>query len=127
MKLFKYLPFLIIVFCLSVLAIDYKINNDKYRADPKSDKNKFITELDHALKTANLQTSNITLRDFQNEIEFYIIKNKEAVKVICSTQKDPYWQVASLQEIFNTAKIKGNNVKFVDLSIDHPYATFKNN
>ena len=66
--------------------------------------------------------------DYQNQIEFYIENgDNNYSKIILSTQKDPYWQISSLQDFFKTAKINNRQVKLVDLSINHPYATFKNN
>lgn len=126
MKLLKHLPILIILIGFSVLLIITQINQNKNRVNPVSEKNNYITKLNHALSLAQLKKTDIVIRDFQNEVEFNII-NKETTKVLFSTNKDPYWQVASLQEIFNKATIRNKYVNFIDLSIDNPYATLQNN
>jgi len=127
MKLFKI--FLFIIFFISLTYSIYSIiSSSEKKIDPISNKNDFYLQLEHGLKTAQLNISQNTIRDYQNQLEFYIInKSNNPTKIILSTQKNPYWQIASLQEIFKTAKINNKQLQLIDLSIKNPYATFKNN
>lgn len=118
---------IILAFLFSLLA--YVLFFQFYQStlttiNPSSSKNDFLSKLSTVLSTANIKTSQITLRDFQNETEFYVQNENFTTKVVLSTAKDPYQQVASLQKILKIAKIKGKDVKFIDLSIGRSYATF---
>ena len=64
---------------------------------------------------------------FNNQVEFYLSQDNQNIKIILSDQKDPFWQISSLQDIIKTARINHQSLKLVDLSPAHPYATFKNN
>lgn len=127
MKLFKILLF--IVFISSLGFSIYSLTTfSENKIDPTSIKNNFYVQLEHGLKTAQINITKSTIRDYQNQFEFYIInESNNPTKIILSTQKNPYWQIASLQEILKTAKINNKQLQLVDLSINHPYATFKNN
>jgi len=126
MKLFKIFLFIIFFAGLS-FSIYSLVNCSQNRINPISDKNDFYLQLEHGLKTAQLNIAKSTIRDYQNQFEFYIINESSPTKIILSTQKNPYWQIASLQELLKTAKINNKQLQLVDLSINHPYATFKNN
>ncbi|OGL52338.1 hypothetical protein A3K55_00440 [Candidatus Shapirobacteria bacterium RBG_13_44_7] len=93
------------------------------KINPFGSQNYFLLQLDHALKLAQLDNFQINYRDFAHQVE---LTNNNS-QIIFSTQKNPYWQVASLQQILKIAKIKDKNVKLVDLSITHPYVSFQNN
>lgn len=126
MKLFKI--FLFIIFLTSLSFSIYSISgSSKTRINPISDKNNFYLQLEHGLKTAQIDIVKSNIKDYQNQFEFYIINESNPTKIILSTQKNPYWQIASLQEILKTAKINNKQPQLVDLSVNHPYATFKNN
>jgi hypothetical protein len=127
MKLFKISLIVIFIFLLGFSV--YSLNESfQQKLDPTSNKNDFYVQLENSLKTAQINISKNTIRDYQNQFEFYIInESNNPTKVILSTKKNPYWQIASLQEIFKQAKINNQQLQLVDLSINHPYATFKNN
>lgn len=127
MKLFKI--FLILIFVSSLGFSIYSLKSSSVdKIDPNSSKNNFYLQIEHGLKTAQINIVKSTIRDYQNQYEFYIINESNyPTKIILSTKKNPYWQIASLQEILKTAKINNKQLQLVDLSIDHPYATFKNN
>lgn len=126
MKLFKLFLFAIFFFGLSISV--YHLNNSfGKKINPSSNKNSFYLELDNILIKAQIKTVKNNIRDYQNQFEFYIINESNPTKVILSTKKNPYWQIASLQEILKKAKINNKQLQLVDLSINHPYATFKNN
>jgi hypothetical protein len=127
MKLFRLSLFIIFIFFLS-FSVYSLISFSKKKLDPISNKNIFYSQLKHGLKTAQIDITKEIIRDYQNQFEFYIInKDNNPIKIILSTQKNPYWQVASLQEILKTAKIKNKQPQLINLSINHPYATLKNN
>ncbi len=130
MKLFKrglFLP--IIVVCLLIITFIsfFLIVNQKTTFNPISDKNNFYDQLNLAIKTSHLETSSWTIRDFLHQVEFTVKNNNDTFKVIISDKKNPLNQIASLQELIKTAKMKEKSLKLVDLSVNHPYATFKNN
>lgn len=93
---------------------------------PYSAENNFYNQLDHALKLTNLKTSSLNFDNFLNQIDFsvYPSQNKQPVQVKISSKKNPYKQIASLQEILKIAKINNKDVNFIDLSINHPYVSF---
>jgi hypothetical protein len=106
----------------------YKYYSDtKITHQPISNQNNFYKNLDLAIKTAMLTVTSFQVRDFNNEIEFYVVINDNPIKVLVSTLKNPFWQVATLQQVVKTAKIDQGKLKLVDLSSKHPYVTFKNN
>lgn len=123
MKQFKifYVVFILSVFIyLSfIVLVNQSINN----ITPLSTENTFYTKLHHALSISEIQPNNFLYKDFQNEVEFYIQLSNRNIKVILSTEKNPYYQTAALQQILKTAKIKDINIKVIDLSTTHPYAT----
>lgn len=125
-------PFKIIIILILVslpLSIGYFINfhQNKTVFYPKSDKNNFYQKLNLAINTSKLSTSTLTIRDYNNQIEFYLSQDNENIRIILSDQKDPFGQISSLQDIIKTARINHQSLKLVDLSPAHPYATFKNN
>lgn len=96
---------------------------------PLSNKNTFQSELNYSLNLAKLNPQKIIYREFINQIEFYLQPDysNNPIKIILDTKQNPTKQVSSLQKIFKTAKMEGKEVGLIDLSIDHPYVTFKNN
>lgn len=125
MKLFKIITILVLIIgSATFIAIKFCPST----ITPKSNQNDFYDKLNNAFKTSQLEPINLTIRDYLNEIEFYLQEeDNHLTKVIISTQKDPYWQIVSLQDLSKTAKMNHKQFSLVDLSIDHPYATFKNN
>jgi len=127
MKLFKFLliPALVLIAITGFLIV--KLTSTQITFSPKSDKNNFYQNLNLAINTSDLSVSSITVRDFNNEVEFYLSQDDQTIKVLLSDQSDPFWQISSLQDILKTAKMNQQQLKLVDLSSSHPYATFKNN
>jgi len=124
MKLFKVIiPFVTI---LGIFIYIYFYQQNK-QFSPISSQNDFYSKLNSAIQTSQLKVSQISINDFNNEVEFYLTNGNNQVKIYFSTQKDPYWQISSLQEVLKTARIKDKELKLIDLSSAHPYATFKNN
>lgn len=124
MKLFKIIiPFVLI---LGIIIYIYFFQQTK-QFSPISSQSDFYSKLNSAIQTSQLKISQISINDFNNEVEFYLTDGFNQIKIYFSTKKDPYWQISSLQEVLKTARIKDKELKLVDLSSLHPYATFKNN
>ena len=126
MKLFKILIYLLLVSAI-IISIYSICNSFEYKITAASEKSDFYLQVEHGLKIAQIEIVKNSIRDYQNQYEFYIINDSNPTKIIFSTQKNPYWQITSLQEILKTAKINNKQIQLIDLSIRHPYATFKNN
>lgn len=128
MKLSKKIIFIILsTLLIGGILFFFFLNPNKNSFNPISDKNSFYSQLNLALKTSQLETSSWQVRDFIHQIEFTISNGDNNFKAILSDQKSPVWQIASLQELIKTAKISNQSLKLVNLSVAHPYATFKNN
>lgn len=128
MKLSKKIIFIILsTLLIGGILFFFFLNQNKNSFNPISDKNSFYSQLNLALKTSQLETSSWQVRDFIHQIEFTISNGDNNFKAILSDQKSPVWQIASLQELIKTAKINNQSLKLVNLSVAHPYATFKNN
>jgi len=84
---------------------------------PLSSKNNYFSQL------SPLPISNLTVRNFNQQIEF----NLNQTQVFLSTQKDISLQLSHLQKLLSLAKIKHGYFSRIDLSLDHPYATFQTN
>lgn len=125
MKLFKVIALTIIII-LSFFTLNYFYSKN-ITHNPISTQNIFYKNLYLAINTAKIQTSSYQVRDFNNEVEFYLITDDNQIKVLVSTLKDPFWQVSTLQQVVKTAKMNQGKLKLVDLSSKHPYATYKNN
>ena len=123
----KIFPFILITFFLLLSLPLLSLLRHQKTFNPMSDKSNFYDQLNLALKTSHLQTSSWVIRDFINQIEFTVKSDNNSFKVILSDQKNPVTQIASLQQLLKTAKMKEQPLKLVDLSTTHPYATFKNN
>ena len=125
MKLFKIIILLFFLVSLSFFIITNLKSPESFR--PIAAKSDFYKKLDLALKTSNLKTSSMEIRDFNHQVEFYVESSPQPIKIILSDQKDPFWQISSLQELLKTAKMNQQQLKLIDLSPANPYATFKNN
>lgn len=127
MKLSKKIFFIGLLIVVTPITVFLFLSQGKNSFNPISNKNSFYNQLDLAIKTGQLETSSWQIRDFIHQIEFTISNDNNNFKVILSDQKNPVWQIASLQELIKTAKINHQSLKLVNLSPAHPYATFKNN
>lgn len=127
MKLFKQLLISAVILAIGITTLVFRLPSSQTTFNPKSDKNNFYQNLNLAINTSKLSVSSITVRDFNNEVEFYLNQDNQTIKILLSNQIDPFWQISSLQDILKTAKMNKQELKLVDLSSSHPYATFKNN
>ena len=95
------------------------------RFNPESDRNTPINNLRQYLETANLNPINFSILGYQNEVSFFLENpDHSTYPVFLSTIKNPVAQVAVLQKLAKIVNIKGNDIKFIDLSSSRPYATF---
>jgi hypothetical protein len=120
------LPIIFIFLILLSLAFFLFIRRQP-SVNPISNKNDFYSQLNLVIKTSHLETSSWIVRDFLHQVEFTVKNDNNTFKTIISDEKNPLTQIASLQELIKTAKMKEKSLKLVDLSATHPYATFKNN
>jgi hypothetical protein len=125
MTLFKryycLLPLLLIVL---EIIINQTVNFSPV-LNPSSSQNDFTNTLSDYIHIANISPLNLTVYDSLNEIDFYLQNpDKSPFQVILSTDKDALKQVTALQKLIKIANIKGNDIKFIDLSSARPYATF---
>ncbi|MBU4210598.1 hypothetical protein KKC08_03515 [Patescibacteria group bacterium] len=94
---------------------------------PKSDQNKQIELINDALQKSNFKSiNNITINNIQKFFQFQSKNDEKISTIILDLEKDPYLQITTLQKAFKIAKINNKYIKFVNLSIRHPYATLKN-
>lgn len=120
-KYYCLIPLLLIIAETTV----YLTANFNPTLNPFPPQNDFQNLLLDYLHTAGLNPLEFNVRDFQNEVDFYLQNpDKQPFTVILSTQKDALKQVTALQNVIKIANIKGGDLKFIDLSSSRPYATF---
>jgi len=88
-----------------------------------SPKIEFSKKMENAINSLKIKTGSIVYKEFIDQVEFDI----DNCHIVLSTKKDPLVQLTTLQEAQKVAKIKQSIISFIDLSVDHPYATLKNN
>jgi hypothetical protein len=121
MKLFKiiYIPIFVLFFCINFILL---------RPQPQetikflNSNNDFNNYLQHALSLAQIDTFKLSFRDYINEVEFYIKQQNKPIKIILSTQKNPYSQISTLQQVLKKDKMKIPQI--IDLSTEKQYVTF---
>jgi hypothetical protein len=121
MKLFKliYLPIVILLFFVNFILLKPQ---EQEQINFFTSNNDFNNYLQHALSLAKIDTFQLTFRDYLDEVEFYIKSQDKPVKIILSTQKNPYSQISTLQQVIKKDKMKIPQI--IDLSSDKQYATF---
>jgi len=96
--------------------------------NPISSKNTVLANITSLLRIANIDPLQTEVNDFQNEIKLVIYNsNGSEFPVFVSSTRNELDQITALQKIIKIAKIKGQDIKLVDLNLPHPYATLKNN
>ncbi|MBU4578975.1 hypothetical protein KJ895_03830 [Patescibacteria group bacterium] len=126
MSLFKKTTVLISAFVL-LFFLRLFLQNTKHMSTPKSDQNKQIELINDALQKSNFKSiNNITINNIQKFFQFQSKNDEKISTIILDLEKDPYLQITTLQKAFKIAKINNKYIKFVNLSIRHPYATLKN-
>ncbi len=122
------LPFITLLFVLLALLFiktSPQVFKNSSNLNPNSETADFVKKL-----KLSLEQSSLPLLD---EVKIYqskkiaIFHTKDNIRVIFSLEKDPYFQVTSLQQILKTAKMNARQIEKIDLSLKKPYATFKDN
>lgn len=126
-----FLPASIIVFMILISNI-FLVPNLKSFSSPLNQDNLNQKTYNDFIKAThisgiNQEISQIEFKPHLQEIHFLLNQDKFTTSVIISTKKDIYSQVAILQKAIKVAKIKGNQISFIDLGLSHPYAKLKNN
>ena len=125
----KTIPFFLLVLFILLTALFIKTSPQIFKGtpdlNPNSDTADFVKKLKISLEQASLPLLG-EIKIYQSR-KIVIFHTKDNVRVIFSLQKDPYFQVTSLQQIFKTAKMDTRQIEKVDLSLKKPYATFKDN
>jgi len=114
---------LVIIITLISIPVYLHLKNQQI-TNPKSDQQQKLDLINQAIQQSFRQTSLIDL--YQKKLKFTFKQNQKISTAILSLDKDPYLQITALQKAIKLAKIKNKYIYFVDLSIDHPYATLKN-
>lgn len=129
MKSFKILFFLVIAILIVTMSAFVYYSQPGSYLNPASNENKFFVNLNYAIQKNRISlASPIISKKNTQQVEFIVDQNQNSpTKVIFSTQKDPILQTTTLQQIFKIATINDKYVYLVDLSLNHPYVTLKNN
>ena len=120
MKLYKIIFPIILILTFIITNYFLNISSKTNNISITSNKEEFIKKLTHGLNLANISAKNITINSGFDQIIF--ISNK--AKIIFSLNKNPYSQIATLQQAQKIATIKKQQLLLVDLSLEHPYASF---
>ena len=120
MKLYK------IIFPIILISIFFIINYFFNRPvsinniPTTTNKEEFIKKLNHGFNLAKIDAKNIKINSGFDQITF--LNNN--TNIIFSINKNPYSQIATLQQVQKIATIKKQQLLLVDLSSEHPYASF---
>ena len=124
-KIFLFFPPLLLLLFLALSFFHIKNNQNTFT--PKSDENKQIELIKDALQKSIFEsTDNMEINKSQKFFKFQIKNNQKISTIILSLTKDPYLQITALQKAFKIARINNKHIKFIDLSLNHPYATLQN-
>jgi len=98
-----------------------------HKSIPEQNKDEFAMLLS-LLQLHHFSTNKITTNHLFHHLTFELTSpnTKDTITIRLTSQKNPYYQVQSLQNTIRTANIKGTTIKFIDLAAKHPYATLKN-
>ncbi len=92
---------------------------------PLSQKASFFFRLNFFLSQKNLGTpQNYQTFPTLKKCRFFLNPEERPLQITLSLEKDLFFQVTSLQQILNTAKMEGRTVQVIDLSTNNPYVTF---
>lgn len=120
MKLYK------IIFPITLISsffiINYFLNRPVLidNISTTTNKEEFIKKLNHGFNLAQINPKNIKINSGFNQITFF----SNNTNIIFSINKNPYSQIATLQQVQKIATIKKQQLLLVDLSSEHPYASF---
>lgn len=125
MNLFKkYYCLLPLLLIITEVTVNLTVNFNP-TLNPLTPQNNFQNLLFDYFHTAKIYPIQLTVRDFQNDIDFYLQNpDRTTYQVIFSSEKDALKQVTALQKLIKIANIKDSDIKFIDLNSSRPYATF---
>ena len=98
------------------------VNPTQITSNPNADNNLSLNQLELALNTAKIPYSIGCIDQYNREVAI----NLSDTTAYLTLDSSPISQVDNLQMILKTANIRGKQIKIIDLSSSHPYATFKN-
>jgi len=128
MNFFKLSFFAVLFVFTSIVILNiYFLSSKSNFINPSSQHNDFVNQLNFALASGGFKPIDVKLRQYQNEIDINLKIEDKPQTIIFSTQKNPFWQVSSLQKIQKLAKIRDKHVNLIDLSQNLPYATLQDN
>ncbi len=116
------------VIVLVSLATSFLISRPtKQSISPQASVNFINHQLIQSLEEKKLIATNIDIDIYNQKIYFTLVDNDNFIKVVLSTQKQIPLQINALQKIIKTVRINLAYPTKIDLSLDKPYATIKNN
>jgi len=116
------------VFVLVSLIASFLISRPaKQSISPQASVNFINHQLIQSLEEKKLEVSNIDIDIYNQKIYFTLIDNDKFIDVILSTKKQIPLQINALQKIIKTVRINLAYPTIIDLSLEKPYATIKNN
>lgn len=119
---------ILVIFVLTSLIASFLISRPvKQSISPQASVNFINHQLTQNLTDKKLITSNIDIDIYNQKIYFTLIENDRFIPIILSTQKQIPLQINALQKIIKTVRINLAYPTKIDLSLDKPYATIKNN
>lgn len=96
------------------------VNPTQITSNPNADNNLSLNQLELALNTAKIPYSIGCIDQYNREVAI----NLSDTTAYLTLDSSPISQVDNLQMILKTANIRGKQIKIIDLSSNHPYATF---
>jgi len=128
MKLFKIIIPITGLLLVVIATIWISTSRLVTRLNPDSINNEKLNQIHFLLSTSLINPVQFTYDLSNRQISFFIVENpSQPIKVILSTDKNLYQQVSSFQKLLKIVKMNHQQVRIIDLSLNHPYATFENN
>ncbi len=119
---------ILVIFVLTSLIASFLISRPvKQSISPQASVNFINHQLTQNLTDKKLTATNIDIDIYNQKIYFTLIDNDRFIPIILSTQKQIPLQINALQKIIKTVRINLAYPTKIDLSLDKPYATIKNN
>ena len=116
------------IFVLASLITSFLISRPaKQSISPQASVNFINHQLTQNLSDKKLTATNIDIDIYNQKIYFTLIDDDRFIPIILSTQKQIPLQINALQKIIKTVRINLAYPTKIDLSLDKPYATIKNN
>ena len=119
---------ILVIFVLTSLIASFLISRPvKQSISPQASVNFINHQLTQNLSDKKLTATNIDIDIYNQKIYFTLINDDRFIPIILSTQKQIPLQINALQKIIKTVRLNLAYPTKIDLSLDKPYATIKNN